>query len=184
MSIHFKSGDLLIATISLVDPNFQHTVVLLCRHDDDEGTYGLVLNRPIQVPAQLREQMPFAINEVFFGGPVQTNTLQVLHTYGNEIEGSTEVLPGIWLGGDFEELQQGLESHCFDSENCRFYLGYSGWQCDQLQDEYEVDSWIKVRGNREFVMNTATERLWSEAVKLYGNGKPLYEHFPENPSFN
>ena len=44
------SGRLLAATPQLGDPNFRRTVVLIVEDDPDEGTLGVVLNRPTEVP--------------------------------------------------------------------------------------------------------------------------------------
>src|SRR3954471_9089687 len=44
-------GQLLVASPTLVDPNFFHTVVLLVQHNE-EGALGLVLNRPLQTTVQ------------------------------------------------------------------------------------------------------------------------------------
>ena len=41
-----RPGTLLISQPFLGDPNFERSVVLLCRDEPEEGTFGLVLNRP------------------------------------------------------------------------------------------------------------------------------------------
>ena len=43
-------GDLLVATPSLLDPNFEYAVVLML--DVDDGALGIVLNRPSVVPVE------------------------------------------------------------------------------------------------------------------------------------
>ena len=39
---------------------------------------------------------------VFYGGPVQMDTIHFLHQYPEEIAGSYEIMNGIYWGGDFE----------------------------------------------------------------------------------
>src|ERR1700736_6680940 len=52
-----KAGRLLVATPLLGDPNFRRTVILIVEHEVTEGTLGVVLNRPTQIPVgQVLEQ--------------------------------------------------------------------------------------------------------------------------------
>ena len=97
-------GILLIADPFLKDPNFLRTVVFLCEHKE-EGSFGFVLNR--QYENTLNELIP-ELDEfklpVFYGGPVQQDTIHFLHQYPEEIPGGIEVLKGVWWGGDFDKL--------------------------------------------------------------------------------
>src|SRR3984957_5807699 len=45
-----QAGRLLVATPLLGDPNFRRTVVLIVEHEVEQGTLGVGLNRPTQVP--------------------------------------------------------------------------------------------------------------------------------------
>lgn len=182
--VDFQAGDILIATVSLVDPNFQHTVVLLCAHDDDEGSYGLVLNHRIKAPPELQEDYPFVAGRLFHGGPVQRDAMQVLHSFGEELTGARQVLPGVWIGGSFEILQAGLQSEVLKPEDCRFFLGYAGWGRGQLAREVASDAWIKVSATRELVMSGTAEQLWAKAVRQRGAEDPMYTNFPNHPDWN
>lgn len=184
MSVTFQGGDLIIATVSLIDPNFQQTVVLLCRHDDTEGSYGLVLNRPVEPPEQILDELPFVDKRLFLGGPVQPDTMQVLHSMGAEIPGSAEVLPGIWIGGDFDVLRSGIDGKELPVDRCRFFLGYAGWAGGQLAGEFAADTWIRAPADADFVMNTAPRFMWSRAVRGCGRQDPLYANFPDHPNWN
>jgi putative transcriptional regulator len=67
------AGQLLLATPSLLDPNFARTVVLIGVHSED-GAMGVVLNRPSRVTVgeavpQLQEALG-ALEPVYVGGPV------------------------------------------------------------------------------------------------------------------
>ena len=95
-------GILLIADPFLKDPNFLRTVVFLCEHKE-EGSFGFVLNRKYEntldelIPGLEDLKLP-----VFYGGPVQMDTIHFLHQYPDEIPGSEEVIKGVYWGGDFE----------------------------------------------------------------------------------
>jgi putative transcriptional regulator len=97
-------GILLIADPFLKDPNFLRTVVFLCEHKE-EGSFGFVLNRQYEntqdelIPELEGHKLP-----VFYGGPVQIDSLHFLHQYPDLIPGGQEVIKGVYWGGDFDAL--------------------------------------------------------------------------------
>jgi putative transcriptional regulator len=179
-----KKGDLLVAAYTLVDPNFQGSVVLICDHDDASGSYGLMLNRPLHLPDDALEDYPFVKGNLYIGGPVQQNALQVLHPFGPRIPGAVRIVSGVWLGGDFEELQAGFSGGLLDQNACRFFLGYSGWGEHQLKGEFEQESWLAVPATAGLVLHTPSERLWLEAIRAGAELDPMFANFPEDPSMN
>ena len=75
------AGQLLLASPSLLDPNFARTVVLIGVHSDD-GAMGVVLNRPSTVTVgeavpQLEDTVG-VLEPVYVGGPVQSSSIVVL----------------------------------------------------------------------------------------------------------
>jgi len=72
-SLTARTGRLLVATPALLDPTFKRTVVLLCAYEQ-EGTFGVVLNRPLEsdvldhLPAWRHVAASPAV--IFEGGPV------------------------------------------------------------------------------------------------------------------
>ncbi len=102
------------------------TVVLLCEHNT-EGSFGLVLNRKAEPKlGQLIGDLAGVNLTVFYGGPVQTDTLHFLHQMPDAIPGSQEIAKGIYWGGDFEIVASLLLTGELNEHNIRFYLGYSG----------------------------------------------------------
>ena len=81
--VEFLSGKLLIASPYLSDPNFLRSVVLIVSHDD-EGAFGLSLNRPTdqRLSAVVELSMPQGSaredDYIFEGGPVD-GPLLALH---------------------------------------------------------------------------------------------------------
>ena len=178
-------GDLLIASSALLDPNFQQTVVLLCDHDDEKGSYGLILNRPISLPKELLAVIPFPAPEILFrGGPVQPDSLQVLHPFGDRIPGAAKVMEGLYIGGDFDVLAGGLADETLDTDFCRFYLGYAGWSPRQLATEFAEGSWLRVPGSTTILREAPPEDLWAEAIRRLGRREPVMAHFPKEPAWN
>jgi len=77
-----RAGQLLIASPSLRDPNFFKTVVLLVK-DGEDGTLGVILNRPLEVTVAdaVGEQVEVAreVDEpIHQGGPCE-GPFSVLH---------------------------------------------------------------------------------------------------------
>ncbi|MDX9980245.1 MAG: YqgE/AlgH family protein [Lentisphaeria bacterium] len=178
-------GDLLIAASTLLDPNFQQTVVLICENDPAKGTHGLILNRPISLPRELLAVIPFPAPSILFrGGPVQPDSLQVLHPFGERIPGAVKVLDGLYIGGDFDVLAGGLADESLDTDFCRFFLGYSGWSPGQLEGEFAEGAWLRVPGTAAILRETPPEDLWTEAVRRLGRHEPVMAHFPKEPAWN
>ena len=96
-------GILLIADPFLKDPNFLRTVVFLCEHKE-EGSFGFVLNRKYEntLDELIPEVKGFKL-PVFYGGPVQMDTIHFLHQYPNDIPGGEEIMKGVYWGGDFSK---------------------------------------------------------------------------------
>ena len=96
------AGILLIADPFLKDPNFKRSVIFLCEHQS-EGSFGFLLNKTYEY--SLKDLVNNADDleiPVYFGGPVQTDTIHFLHQYPDLIEGGYPVTEGIYWGGDFE----------------------------------------------------------------------------------
>lgn len=156
-------GCLLVASPRLLDPNFARSVVLVISHDD-EGSFGLVLNRPLG--AELGDVLPEVAElgrkiPVHQGGPVQTDMVQfVCRCAASE----TSLLPGVSVGVSIEELLEQAQ----DGGAVRCYVGYSGWGAGQLEAETVEGSWIVAPARAEHVFDVPTEKLWASVLRELG----------------
>ncbi len=177
-------GILLIADPFLKDPNFLRTVVLLCEHKE-EGSFGFVLNRKYE--NTLDELIPdvegFKL-PVYYGGPVQLNTIHFLHQYPIDIPGGEEVMKGVYWGGDFSKAVEMIKSGDMHPDKIRFYIGYSGWTDGQLSEELKERSWLTVKANRKLIFQTSPEEVWKESLKHLGGDYEMMIHFPTDPQLN
>jgi putative transcriptional regulator len=177
-------GVLLVAEPAMLDPNFKRAVILVCDHND-EGTFGLVLNRPtdLHLPEVLVE--PVGLDHpVFIGGPVQPDTLHFLHGYADEIAEAVPVAAGIGWGGPFEEVAERIRLGAFDPDLFRFFAGYAGWGTGQLAGEIEDGSWVILPANPATVFGTPPDRLWRELVAGLGGDMALLVNYPDDPRSN
>ncbi len=177
-------GILLIADPFLKDPNFLRTVVFLCEHKE-EGSFGFVLNRKYEntldelIPGLEDVKLP-----VYYGGPVQMDTIHFLHQYPKEIPGSEEVIKGVYWGGDFEKVIEMLKDGTASPDKIRFYIGYSGWSDGQLTTELEEKSWLTVAGTRKLIFHRNYEEIWKDSLKQLGGDYEMMINFPIDPQLN
>jgi len=178
-------GILLIADPFLKDPNFLRTVVFLCEHKEEEGSFGFVLNRKYthtlnELVGDLEDlQWP-----VYYGGPVQPDTLHFIHQYPDKISGGVEVSKNIYWGGDFEALISLLKNGDLLPDKIRFFIGYSGWEGGQLGGELTEKSWLTVQATQQLVFRTDSNDIWKESLKQLGGDYEMMIHFPIDPQLN
>ncbi len=177
-------GTVLISDPFLKDPNFIRTVVFLCYHRN-EGSFGFVLNRLYeQTLAELLPNLEGFPIPVYYGGPVQKDTLHFIHSLPKLIPDGQEITDGIFWGGNFEQVLYMIRNHTLDTNRIRFFLGYSGWSHGQLDGELEEKSWLTINGNKQLVFHPKPEAAWKDAVRMLG---PAYEeiiNYPIDPQLN
>jgi putative transcriptional regulator len=177
------AGILLIADPFLKDPNFLRTVVFLCEHKE-EGSIGFVLNR--QFENTLDELIPELVGHkisVYYGGPVQQDTIHFLHQYP-DIPGGLEVLKGVYWGGDFDKVIELIKTDTINPDKIRFYIGYSGWGNSQLADELKEKSWLTVKATRKLIFHRNYNEIWKDSLKQLGGDYEMMINFPIDPQLN
>jgi putative transcriptional regulator len=180
-----KSGTLLIADPFLKDTNFKRAVIFLCEHMD-EGSFGLVLNKQLNITlGEVIEGLEGNPTKIYFGGPVDMDTIHFLHQLPDEIPGSYKVTDGVYWGGDFELLTKLIKENRIDMSKVRFYLGYSGWQEGQLSNEMKSHhSWLTVAANDTLVFHKNTNQIWGDALSELGADYEPLKNYPIDPQLN
>ena len=178
-------GKLLIAGPFLSDPNFSRAVVLLCEHGGD-GTIGFVLNQPTalslgDIIAELEAYMPRL--SVYQGGPVQPDTLHIMHRMP-EVLGGHLIAPGIYWGGSYETLQRLVKSNDFNEADLKLFIGYSGWSAGQLDKELSEGSWLVGDTSEELIFETEPHVIWKSAISSLGNNYSFLANMPIDPQLN
>lgn len=178
------AGILLIADPFLKDPNFLRTVVLLCEHEK-EGSFGFVLNKQVKYTLdELVSDMDGYDLPVYYGGPVQTNSIHFLHQYPDLVPESVKVGQDIYWGGNFETVAALIKNQLIETNRIKFFLGYSGWGSGQLQDEMEEKSWLTVQANSKLVFNTPFDDVWKDSLKTLGGKYEQVINYPIDPQLN
>lgn len=160
------NGAVLLARDVLQDPNFIAAVVLICVYTADGGAYGLVLNRPSHMPlSEIFDGFGDTEDrrEVYIGGPVQQDELQIIQITDEAQPQSHQVAPRAFLGGKWESIDQML---ALDPDSIRLYLGYSGWSPRQLETEIEAGAWDVYRVDVETLLKNIKKTISADVKKI------------------
>ncbi|MCB0596595.1 MAG: YqgE/AlgH family protein [Lewinellaceae bacterium] len=179
-----SSGQVLLAEPFMLDPNFKRSAVLLCEHNED-GSVGFIMNKPLKMRIdELIDGFPEFDSEVFFGGPVQTDTIHYIHNVGDLVEDSVKVADGVYWGGDFEKLKFLIASNLVLPHNIRFFVGYSGWSEGQLNDEMGYGSWVLAEMDANYLFKSEPKKLWTQVMYNKGDTYSVIAQMPETSNFN
>jgi putative transcriptional regulator len=180
-----KKGRILLSDPFLGDEYFERSVVYICEHSKD-GSFGFVLNNYLELPLQqLNEKFPSIMVKVSIGGPVEKETLYFMHTLGKSIDDSLLIDNELYMGGDFTQLYDLIDEKLLNDCKIRFFIGYSGWGKNQLQDEINNNAWIVVNVESiDEVMNIQTNDLWKYFMEKQGEKYKIISQFPKDPSEN
>lgn len=177
------TGKLLIAKPYLGDPNFERSVVLICEHSE-EGAFGLVLNQNTNnVLSDFFDDVHTDI-PVGVGGPVETHTLHFLHTRGDAIEGSIELMEGLYWSGNFDQIKTLLNTGVLKEGDIHFFLGYSGWGEGQLEEELKEDVWVLADARPDIVFQSDISQIWRSVLRNLGGNYIIMANSPVDPRLN
>ena len=169
------AGNFLIAMPGLADPNFWQSVVLLGVHSHEEGAFGLVVNRMLDIDLSeilleigekpVEDELP----EVLAGGPVQPSHGFVLFERDDReapAEEDIAISDTISVSGSTETLARLAGG----STGGRYFLllGYSGWHPGQLEREIEDNSWVVAPLDTSILFDVPAEERWSAALRSIG----------------
>ena len=186
--LRVEAGTLLAAFPDMLDPNFMHSVVLICQHSD-QGAYGVVTNRATKFAVkELLPKHPVLGQSkfpVFLGGPVDHTTLQFLHVVPEAIPGGLSIDGKLWLGGDLDALGEYLAANPrVARRKVRLFLGYSGWSAGQLETELGTGSWLPAPPAMEAIFGEPGEPTWRRVVRSIGREGGALEQQPPDVSWN
>ena len=175
-------GQLLIASPSLLDPNFRRAVVLVTEHTD-EGAAGLVLNRPSEAPVAevvpVLEPLVEDEEPVFVGGPVQPEAVLVLGEFPDPGDAAVPLFGSL----GFPSLEEPEEVVPVTTRR-RVFAGYAGWGAGQLEGELERDDWILEPALPDDAFTEDPDELWADVLRRKGGVYELVARMPEDPSVN
>lgn len=176
-------GRLLIAEPTILnDSSFSRAIILLTEHTDNNSV-GFILNRPLTYT--LNDIIPEIECDfiLYQGGPVEQDNLYFIHKVPELIPDSIEVANGVFWGGNFESLKNLLNTNQINSTDIRFFLGYSGWGKNQLEDEIELQSWFVSKNNLKNIFNEDDD-FWRNELLEKGGSYKIWANAPSDISLN
>lgn len=164
------AGTLLVATPVIADPNFERSVVLVVSHDDEDGTLGVVIDRPTTIPVSeyLPEWEPVVASPpvVFHGGPVDPTVGLAITMADGRV--------------DMVELSAGP----VDDRPVRIFAGYAGWGPGQLDAELAEQAWFVVGARPGDLTTPHPDDLWSTVLRRQNSEMAFFATYPSEPSLN
>jgi len=168
------TNHLMIAMPSLADPNFAHSVTLICEHATDKGALGIVLNKPLPMRlSDVLSQMDLEagtarIGEqpVLRGGPVNTDRGFVLHRPGGQWDSTIQVSDLVQVTTSRDVLAAMARGE--GPGDAFIALGYAGWDPGQLEREIRENAFMPVPANENIVYRIPYEQRWEASWRLLG----------------
>ena len=178
-----KKGRLLLAEPFMNDDHFSRSVIYMCEHDKT-GSYGFILNNKLNIELdEIIPEIEIPNINVYYGGPVHSSNLFFLHQLGDIIDSSVKISDNIWTSGDFNQIIEFMNMGILDINKIKFFLGYAGWTKNQLETEFDSNSWIAIDLKKENIF-CKNDDLWKEVLSNRGGKLKAIANFPINPTDN
>lgn len=159
-------GSILVAKEKLGDPNFAESVVLIVQYDKDEGTVGIVINRPSDVPlSQVFPHIKYATADpVYMGGPVGITAGQALLRLPAKTDDATPIVGNVYVTASKKLIEKSVSSRAAPSK-FRLFLGYAGWAPGQLEAEIRLGAWSILKGHSKIIFDDDPSSLWDRLIR-------------------
>jgi len=170
----YLNNQLLVAMPSLADPNFSHSVTLVCEHSE-RGALGIVINRPLEMKlSEVLEQLSLTTEDarlrdlpVLAGGPVQRDRGFVLHRPGPHPWESTMPVSDTLCVTTSRDVLAAMAGGQGPGQAV-VALGYAGWEAGQLEEEVLQNAWLTVPCDDTLIFELPYEQRWHAAARLLG----------------
>ncbi len=160
MNIH--TGTILLSTALLNDTDFEKAVIVITEHNE-KGTIGYIINhlfhRTFNELEEFKHSLPIPL---YIGGPSQMDKLYFMHQKPAFIEGGDLIGGNVYLNGDFKTAIQLVNNGTLAINSVKLYIGYCGWDVQQLEDEIAEGSWVVTDAPVDLVFSSNTADMWSE----------------------
>lgn len=176
-----ETGCVLVATEKLDGvQTFERSVVFLLgsgtRHPQ-EGPFGVIINRPLHKkiknmkPTNLHLATTFSDCSLHFGGPLEASIFLLKTNGKKKVLDFEEVVPTLCFGSrnGLDEASALVKTGVLKPQDFRFFVGYAGWQLDQLREEIEAGLWHVAACSSNLIFGgSQNESLWEEILQLMG----------------
>lgn len=182
-----RPGALLVAEPFLREEYFNHAVISLIEYTPDTPAMGLVLNKPTGYTLGDSIEGIDDSNDtpIYCGGPVSCDRLFYLHSLGSEFPHSRRLAKNLFIGGDFDSVKSYVNMGMATESKIRFFVGYSGWDPGQLEEEITRHVWaVAPQPASSEILREDGDSFWYKTVRSMGAEYRNWLYHPLNPQFN
>lgn len=162
-----QTGTILISAPLLDDPYFEQVVIFIAEHNE-KGALGFVVNqlfpRKFNELVEFKQSLPFPL---YAGGPVEKEGIFFIHRRPDLIAAGKQVAKTVYWGGDFQQAVRHINDQSVTAADIRLFIGYSGWDDQQLEEEIAEGSWLVVEASIETIFSTDVTLLWETLQAQY-----------------
>ncbi|MHC5201257.1 YqgE/AlgH family protein [Myroides sp. LJL119] len=185
-SLSLNKGDIILSLPSSnpLDAPFSRTAILIA-DQNAEGSIGFILNKPMDIT--LNQLIPTtSVNfTIYQGGPVEQDKIFCVHNKPDLIFHSQRISNELYWGGDYDQIFSLLDQGLLTKQDIRFFLGYTGWDCEQLKNELEDNYWVKSQYPRlSQIFIDSSKDFWKLGLQSLGPSFKIWLNAPENPNLN
>lgn len=174
-----KKGRILVSEPLSRDGFFGRSVVLITEHNE-KGSMGFILNKPTKILlGHFLDSFKKYKIPLFVGGPVATDTLHFIHTTGGKIRNAVKISKDLYWDGNVNELHGLIERGDILPSDLKFFIGYSGWDFEQLENEIKKNFWVVTEMSAKNILNYKTDNLWEKAIRDYGEKYKFWLNIPD-----
>jgi putative transcriptional regulator len=152
--MNLQAGTFIRSTSALNSTYFEDTTIYISEHNV-QGAMGFVISRAfnhaLNELVEFKDSIPFPLYE---GGPVDQEHIFFLHMRPDLIEQGNRIGNGIYLGGDFNQILECLNDGTLGPDHIKLFVGYCGWNKDELEAEITEGSWEIIEGNNSDIFRS------------------------------
>tara|TARA_B100000287_G_C20609416_1_gene771426 strand:+ start:164 stop:742 length:579 start_codon:yes stop_codon:yes gene_type:complete len=181
--INLKKGYLLLAQPLLIDSYFSRSVILICDHNKN-GTIGLQINKPLKSKVESIISKPLIDQKVFLGGPVDKNIF-FLHKKNVFTNDSVKINNHLFFSKNIDYIESLILNKKIQQNQFKLFIGYSGWDSGQLEEELNKNSWIVVpKFDINIIFSNDYNNIWKEVLNNSSKIHKMFSNYPTNPRLN
>tara|TARA_B100001989_G_scaffold214560_1_gene164816 strand:- start:359 stop:904 length:546 start_codon:yes stop_codon:yes gene_type:complete len=180
-----NKGKILVSNFTLLnDLEFNKSVIIIVK-DDHEATIGFILNKKSKyIISELNESCKGLDLSVYEGGPVAMDSLHFIHKNCKHFKDSIKINDDLYWGMNFKLAVELLKKDKINKNDIKFFLGYSGWEKNQLRGELDENSWLLSKNFKTKDILETSNVFWKKKINEFGEYYKIWSNSPDNPNLN
>jgi len=181
--INLKKGYLLVAQPLLIDSYFNRSVILICDHNKN-GTVGLQINKSSNQNLKNINSKILKNENIFLGGPVD-KSMFFLHKKIIISNESIKINNDLFFSKNIDYLHDLIKNNEIKKDQFKLFIGYSGWNKGQLQEELNENSWIVIpKFDSNIIFSSNYKNIWRYVLQNSSKTHKMFSNYPINPRLN